>query len=113
VVLGLGLRLILATALTLLSRKTKTLGHLVEDVNVAVGSTESLLAGAPGVDSDISKGVDTNGLAGGESAVDEETTGRIRLVGVVLTVELASNLARAVLVDLVVLDVVGGGTCFV
>jgi hypothetical protein len=55
--------------------------------------------------------VNTDSLAGGESAVDEETTGRVRLVGVVLAVELAGGLARTVLVDLVVLDMVGSGTC--
>jgi hypothetical protein len=103
------LRLASAVTLTILSRKTKTLGHLVEDVDVAVGTTESGLARTPGVDGDISEGVDADSLAGGEGAVDEETARGICLVGDVLAVEFAGGLARTVLVDLVVLDAVGGG----
>lgn len=98
-----------ATALAL--SKTKAVGNLVEDVDVVKGAAEGVLAGTPGVDGDVGQRVDALGLAGRESAVDDEALrGVLRIDVVVAVLELDGSLAGTVLADLVVLTVVRGST---
>lgn len=100
----------LITLLLALS-KTKAVGNLVKDVNVVESATESLLARTKSIDRDIGERVNTLGVIGADSTVDEETLGRILGVGVVVIVlELDSSLAGAGLLDLVVLTVVRDGS---
>jgi hypothetical protein len=100
----------LITLLLALS-KTKAVGNLVEDVNVVESTTESLLARTKSIDRDISERVNTLGIIGANSTVDEETLGRVLGVGVVVVVlELDGSLPGTGLLDLVVLTMVGDGS---
>lgn len=65
------------------------------------------MAGTPGVDGDIGKGVDTNGLIRVEGAVDDEAVGAVFRVEVVLVTNLDGGVARTLLVDSKVLADVG------
>lgn len=100
----------LITLLLALS-KTKAVGNLVKDVNVVESATESLLARTKSIDRDIGERVNTLGVIGADSTVDEETLGRVLGVGVVVIVlELDGSLAGTGLLDLVVLTVVRDGS---
>lgn len=89
--------------------KTQAVGDLVEDIDVVVCTTESLLAGTKSVDGHVSQRVNTLGVLSADGAVDNESLGGILRVDVVVTVlELDGGLAGSVLVDLVVLAVVRG-----
>lgn len=88
--------------------KTKTVGNLVKDVNVAVCTAEGILARAKSVDGDISQRVNTLAVVGADGTVDDKAIRGILGVDVVVVfLELNSGLTRA-LVDLVVLTVVRG-----
>lgn len=93
----------------LMGGETQAAGNLVENVHVAVGAAESVLAGTPGVDGDVSQGVDADGLVGGEGAVDDEAVGGVVGGDVVLVANLLGGHAGALLVDDVVLADVGVG----
>ena len=99
----------LALGVILIGSETEAVGNLVEDVNVVVGTSEGLLARAPSIDGDVSEGVDTLALGGVEGAVDDEAALGVRGVSVVLVADLDGS-GAGLLVDLVVLTVVGGGT---
>jgi hypothetical protein len=90
--------------------KTKTVGDLVKDVDVAVCAAEGILARTKSVNGDISKRVNTLAVISADGAVDNKAVGGVLGVDVVVAVlELDGGLARA-LVNLVVLAAVGGST---
>ena len=90
--------------------KTKAVGNLVKDVNVAVCTTESVLARTKSIDGDISQRVDTLAVIGADSSVDNEAIRGILRVDVVVTVLELNCGCTGLLVNLVVLAVVGHGT---
>lgn len=68
------------------------------------------MARTQSVNGDVSKRVDTLGLAGRESAVDDDAVDTILGVGVVFAADLDGRQTRTVLVDLVVFAAVRAGT---
>lgn len=90
--------------------KTKAVGNLVKDVDVAVCTTESLLARTESIHGDISQRVDTLAVVGADGAVDNEAIRSILGVDIVVTVLELDGGCTGLLVNLVVLSVVGHGT---
>ena len=90
--------------------KTKAVGNLVKDVNVAVCTTEGVLARTKSIDGDISQRVDTLAVVGADGTVDNETIRGILGVDIVVTVLELNGGCTGLLVNLVVLSVVGHGT---
>jgi hypothetical protein len=103
--------LLFLVAVLLAPSKTQAVGDLVEDIDVVVCTTEGLLAGTKSVDGDVSQRVNTLSVISADGAVDNESFGSVLGVDVVVVVlELDGGLAGTILVDLVVLAVVRGGS---
>lgn len=88
--------------------QTQAVGNLVEDVDIVISTAKGLLARAESKDRNISQGVNTLSLRGGNGSVDDDAVDAVLRVDKVLAANGNGGQARAVLVDLVVLTVVRG-----